>query len=105
MPDDIGAMLPMQETNLKNCKANMTTTDKDLATIREFKTTTEVRSTMPVPSHCLGTVQLGWHLMDRPCRAHSNAAQVNIARIYNYDIAKKKGTASRPVAASSTAAG
>ena len=32
-----------QETNLKNCKANMATTEKDLLTIRGFKTTTEVR--------------------------------------------------------------
>ena len=42
--------MPTQETNLKNCKANMSTTDKDLATIREFKTTTEVRTAVRNPN-------------------------------------------------------
>ena len=37
-------LCPTQETNLKNCKANMATTEKDLLTIRGFKTTTEVRA-------------------------------------------------------------
>ena len=39
--------------NLKNCKANMATTDKDLLTIRGFKTTTEVCSTEVLAVHAI----------------------------------------------------